>query len=145
MRRLRLWSMDAGISSQLFKLYERSFRSFRKRSRDRAWMHGFQVDCLKFKKEVSEVLVKDQGTKSLYDRRWQSPKETESYYGKGHFLPEEKFFRRRTSSVKTPPWKHQRRCFFILKSLNNDNLQRRLQESIIALGSFKELWKFFRM
>ena len=35
--------------------------------------------------------------------------------------------------------KHLRGCFLILKSLNSDNLRRKLQESIIALGSLKEL------
>jgi len=30
-------------------------------------------------------------------------------------------------------------CFLILESLNSDNLRRRLQKSIKALGSFKEL------
>jgi len=139
-----LQSMDAGISNWLSKLQERIFKSFSKRSRNRAWTHGSQVNWLNFKKEVSKVqeAIKRQ---SLYDWWWQSHKKIKSYYGKGHFLPEKEFFRRRTSSVKTWPWKHLRRCFLILKSLNNDNLRRRLQESIITLGSFKEPWKFFRM
>ena len=94
----------------------------------------------KFQKSQEEIK-----RQSPYDRWWQNHKETKSYYDKGHFLPEEEFFGGRTSSVKTRPWKHQRGCFLILKSLNSDNLQRRLQESIKGLGSFKELWKFFRM
>ena len=32
--------------------------------------------------------------------------------------------------------KHLKRCLLILKSLNSDNLQRRLQESIEDLGYF---------
>jgi len=115
-RRSRLQGMDAGISSWLSKLQERSFKSFRKRSRNRAWTLGSQ-----------------------------SHKGTKSYYGEGYFLPGEEFFRGRTSSVKTRPWNHLRGCLLILKSPNSDSLRRRLQESIIALGSFKEPWKFFRM
>ena len=107
--------MDAWISSQLSKLKERTFKSFRR----------------------------DQETVSLW--LVVTDKEIKSYYRKGYFLPKEEFFRGRTSSLKTQPWKHLRGCFLILKSLNSDNLRRRLQESIIALGLFKELWKFFRM
>ena len=112
--------MDAWISSQPSKLQKRDYS------------------------EISKKRSKD-FTKSFHNQRWQSFKETEPYYGKSHFLPEEKFSGGWTSSVKTRPWKHLRGCFFILKSLNSDNFRRRLQESIIALDSFKELWKLFRM
>ena len=94
-----LQSMDAWISSQLSKLQKRGF---------------------------SEILGRDQETKSLHNQRWQSFKETEPYHDKGHFLPEEKFYGGWTSSVKTRPWKHMKGCFLILKSLNSDNLRRRL-------------------
>jgi len=85
------------------------------------------------KKEVSG---RDQETKSLHGRWWQSFKETEPYHDKDHFLHEEKFSRSWTSFIKARPWKHLKRCCLILKSLNNDNFWRRLQENIEALGSF---------
>ena len=111
----RLQSMDAWISSQLSKLQERGF---------------------------SEIFGGDQEVKSLHNWRWQSFKETEPYHGKRHFLPEKSSLE--VGHHPTRPWKHLKGCLLILKSLNSDNLRRRLQESIEALGSFKELWKFFR-
>jgi len=58
MRRSHFQSMNAWISIWLSKLQERSFRNFKKTSRDRAWMHGSQVSCLNFKKEVFRIFRK---------------------------------------------------------------------------------------
>jgi len=57
--RSRLQNMNARISGWLSKLQERSFKSFKKRSRNRVWT-----------------------------LRSQSHKGTKSYYGKGYLLPE---------------------------------------------------------
>jgi len=50
------------------------------------------------------------------------------------FLPEGELSRSWTSSVKAQP--HLKQYLLILKSLNSDNLQRRLKESMKALSSF---------
>ena len=112
-----LQSMDAWISSRLSRLQEIIFfRSFRKRLRDNVFSWS--------------VMTELQENRAL---SWQRSFPIWRMFSRGW-----------TSSVKTRPWKHLKGCFLILKSLNSDNLWRRLQESIKALGFFKELWKFFR-
>jgi len=104
----RLQSMDTWISKWLSNLQERDLQKFQEEI-----------------KRQSLFIIGDDKTSRKH------------YHGKSHFLPEEKFSGGWTLSVKTRPWKHQRRCFFILKSLKSDNLWRRLQESIKASGSLK--------
>ena len=79
---------------------------------------------------------KDQETESLHGWGWQNFRETEPYHGKSQFLPEEEFSRSWTSFVKTRLWKQLKLCFLILKSLNSDNLWKRLKESSKVLNSF---------
>jgi len=89
-------------------MHESQERGFMKRSRDRV--------------STWSRMTKLQGNQAL---SWQKP-----------VLTQKKFSRRWTSFIKARPWKHLKRCFLILKSLNSDNLQRRLKESIEALVSF---------
>ena len=113
--RLRLWSQWARISSSNVN------GAFAEQGR------------MNPKKKISE---RDQEAECLHGRGWQNFRETEPYHDKSQFLPEEEFSKSWTSFVKARPWKHLKQCFLILKSLNSDNLRRRLKESMEALGSF---------